>query len=95
MKMADWILRITYCDENNNRFLTLGGAAWNTKRERDANLAKIPVATHDTNLVLDIMSPRGTEDDRLIDPKTVERLLGRPIAELIRKAGEAEDGAHV
>lgn len=81
-----WALEITYCDVENNRFLTLGGAQWKTKRDRDRNLATIPASGVDHNLILDICSPRGIEDDRLISPATVEALTRRPIEELITEA---------
>lgn len=81
-----WALQITFVDEANNQFLTLGGAAWKTKRERDANLRTIPRSDEDANLILDICSPRGIEDDFLIDAGTVERLTGKPLRVLIDEA---------
>lgn len=84
-----WILEITFCDEANNQFLSLGGAEWDTKRERDVNLRTIPRSGRDFNLILDICSPRGIEDDRLISPETAERLMGKPLPVLIEAARAA------
>jgi len=89
--MNDWALKVTFCDVANNRFLTLGGAAWGTKRERDANLQRIPAAPAETDFVLDILSPEGIEDDRYIEAITVEILLRKPLDILIRDAGAEEE----
>lgn len=89
--MSDWALRVTYCDHEKNRFLALGGAAWKTQAERDANLATIPAAPEETDFVLDVLDSQGIQDDRFLEPGTVEILLHKPVNDLIREAGEEED----
>lgn len=81
-----WGLEIVFMDEPNNRFLTLGGAAWKTKRERDAHFAVIPRASAFSPYIVDVVNDEGTVDDKLVTETIVERLLGRPIDELIRDA---------
>jgi len=84
-----WALAITYVDEKNNAFLTLGGAAWRTKRERDANLVTIPTVP-DSKYVLGIEGPQGIMEDRFLDAATVATLLGSPVKKLIADAGAQE-----
>lgn len=85
-RVADWSLRITFCDEPNNEFVCIGGATWKTKRERDANLARIPKASKDSPYILDIMRDFDILSDRLITVDTVEQLMGKPIQLLIDDA---------
>lgn len=85
-----WALVITFADVKNNAFLTLGGAAWKTKRERDANLRSIPASASETDYLLDIHSPRGIEDDQYLNARAVEKLLSRPLDDLIADARRKE-----
>lgn len=92
-----WGLRITFCDVRRNEFLELGGAAWPTKKQRDANLMSIPAAKRETPYILDVMSARGIEGDRFIDAATVEKLTGKRTRTLIAEAREkakAEGSKH-
>lgn len=81
-----WALVITFCDVENNRFLELGGAAWPTKRERDAQLARIPHGPEESNLILDVKRGYDTVDDRCLSAATVEGLMGKPLSVLIAEA---------
>lgn len=85
-----YALAITFVDVKHNQFLCLGGASWRTKRERDANLERIPTAAKPTNYVLDIESPRGIEDDRYITRETVEMLISKPAKKAISEARKQE-----
>lgn len=87
-RMSDfWGLQITYCDTRNNVFLKLGRAAFKTKQERDENLSRIPKSKRKWSpYILDIQSKRGNEDDRMIDAATVESLMGKSTAALLRDA---------
>ena len=86
--MKYWGLEITFCDEANNRFLSLGGAAWKTKRERDANFATIPAANSDSPFIIDVENDYDIVDERLVSQRTVEKLLGKPVGEAIKAARE-------
>ena len=86
--MSYWGLKVVFCDSENNQLLTLGGAAWMTKRERDANFSAIPASRAESPYIVDVENGDGIVDDRLIDEKTVERLLGRPVSALIMEARE-------
>lgn len=84
--MNHWGLRVTFCDSENNQFLSLGGAAWRTKRERDANFAAIPPARTATLFIVDLENDEGIADDRMVTKETAEALLGRPVSQLIEEA---------
>ena len=88
--MSYWGLTVTYCDEKNNQFLSLGGAAWETKKERDENLSTIPACPEGPYL-LDVEDEDSIVADRPIDQKTVEALLGNSVGNLIRNARRKED----
>lgn len=84
--MAYHGLRVTYCDTLNNRFLTLGGAAWETRHERDAAFASIPTCKGDSPFIVDVEDEEGIVDDRQVSAVTVSLLLGKPIEHLVREA---------
>ena len=86
--MRYWGLAITFCDAERNEFMTLGGAAFKTKRERDANFATIPASSSDSPFIIDVEDDNGISGDRLITERTAETLLGKPISAAIREARE-------
>ena len=88
--MSYFGLEITFCDEDNNKFLSLGGAAWESRRERDEKFSVIPASASDTPFIVDVRDDYDIVDDRLIDLGTVEAIMGRSIGELIREARERE-----
>jgi hypothetical protein len=85
-----WGLAITFMDEENNQFLCLGGAAWETKRERDVAFASIPKAVADSPFIVDVEDDNGTTDDRVIDWTIAERLLGKSISMAVSEARKLE-----
>ena len=86
--MSYWGLRITFCDEANNRFLTLGGAAWKTERERDRHFAAVPAADPSSPFMLDLENEDGLVGEKPIDEKTVHQLLGKSAAVAIADAAK-------
>ena len=88
--MRYWGLGVTFCDAENNQFLSLGGAAWKTKRERDRNFAMIPVSITDSPFIVDVENDDGIIDDRMITKETVEGLIGRPVSQLIEESRQRE-----
>ena len=83
--MRAWGLRITFAYGANDRFLGLAEARFQTKRERDAFLSKLP-ATEYSPFTVDVMRGFDIEDYRYIDYGTVERLTGKAISTLIFEA---------
>lgn len=87
-KTPVWCIAFTFADEENNGFVTLGGAGWESQAGWEAQWAALPVASlgndDPANLIADKLDQAG---DLIIDKRvaaeTVERLLGRPLGELI------------
>ncbi|HEK1753045.1 hypothetical protein I5F46_29675 [Pseudomonas aeruginosa] len=87
-KSPAWCIAITFVDEENNGFVTLGGAGWESQAEWEAQWARVPVSPlgdqEPTKLILDKLDRDGDRiDEKLITAETAECLLGRPLAELI------------
>ncbi|MBY8968781.1 hypothetical protein J1G33_00070 [Pseudomonas sp. P867] len=81
-------MAITFADEENNGFVTLGGAGWETQTEweqqwQDIFLSRLGDADPST-LFADKLDQDGDQiDEKRVTAETVERLLGRPLDELI------------
>ena len=87
-KAPVWCIAITFADEENNGFVTLGGAGWESQAEWDAGWAQVPVSPlgdqDPANLIADKLDQEGDQvDEKFITAETAEYLLGRPLAELI------------
>ncbi|HFZ2532989.1 TPA: hypothetical protein ACIJ22_003443 [Pseudomonas aeruginosa] len=87
-KTPVWCIAITFADEENNGFVTLGGAGFESQAEWEAQWAQVPVSPlgnqEPTKLILDKLDRDGDRiDEKLITAETAECLLGRPLAELI------------
>lgn len=87
-KKPVWCIAITFADEENNGFVTLGGAGWETQAEWEQHWQDIFVApmgdADPANLIVDKLDQDGDMiDEKRITAGTAERLLGRPLAELI------------
>jgi hypothetical protein len=87
-KASVWCIAITFADEENNGFVTLGGAGWESQAEWESRWAQMPVSplgVHDpANLIADKLDQGGDQvDEKFITAETAEYLLGRPLAELI------------
>lgn len=92
-----YLLQITEANHGENEFYMLGGAGFNTEKERQANLATIPRFIHDCAqddrcYVLDILDPAddfSVIDDFEISAETAHTLLGvddfEPLREQERK----------
>lgn len=83
-----WCLQITFCDEDNNGFVTLGGAGFETKAEWEAAWNDIPEApggwNNPDNLCVDKLDLDGDHVlERPITAAIAEHLLGKPITTLI------------
>lgn len=85
-------LQITEANHADDRFYTLGGILVDSKRERDAELAKIPAFDHDCAgddrcYILDILERDGfsVADDREISAETAAILLGTDDFERLRE----------
>jgi hypothetical protein len=88
MEETTYSIAITYRDDENNTFVELGGAAWETRQEWNAAWDNIPVAQDDSACC--IADKRDDDwdivDDKIVDRETVEVLLGKPISQLIQES---------
>ena len=87
-KKPSWCIAITFADEENNGFVTLGGAGWETQTEWEQQWQDIfvsPLGDVDpSTLFADKIDQDGDQiDEKRVTAETVERLLGRPLDELI------------
>lgn len=87
-KKPSWCIAITFADEENNGFVTLGGAGWETQIEWEQKWQDIfvsPLGDADpSTLFADKIDQDGDQiDEKRVTAETVERLLGRPLDELI------------
>ncbi|WP_153785371.1 hypothetical protein [Pseudomonas sp. EMN2] len=85
-----WCIALTFADEENNGFVTLGGAGWESQAEWESQWAALPLSAlgdeDPANLIADKLDLAGEIiADKRVTAETVERLLGRPLAELIEK----------
>lgn len=89
----NWCIAFVFCDQENNGFVTLGGAGWESEKEWDLQWQDIyssPLGADDpAMLVADKLDQDGEQvDEKFVRAETVERLLGRPLAELIAEGRE-------
>lgn len=83
-----WAIAITLCDAEKNGFVTLGGAGWHDRDEWNRQWAAIPEsplgADDPAMLTADKIDDADDRvDERFITAETAERLLGRPLVELV------------
>lgn len=83
-----WGIAITFCDAEKNGFVTLGSAGWYDREEWSRQWAAVPGAPLGADdpamLMADKIDDSGDlVDDRFITAETAERLLGKPLAELV------------
>ncbi|MCD8459798.1 hypothetical protein LPH44_12050 (plasmid) [Xylella taiwanensis] len=91
MKNDQWNIFVIFTDTENNIFLTLGGAGWETKAEWEDEWNRIPESPFGSGdssmLMLEKIDENGYQtDDRPITAETAEILLGKPIDVLIEAA---------
>lgn len=87
-KKPSWCIAITFADEENNGFVTLGSAGWETQAEWEQQWQDIrvsPLGDEDpSTLFADKLDLDGDQiDEKRVTAETVEHLLGRPLDELI------------
>lgn len=83
-----WAIAITFADEENNGFVSLGGAGWADEAEWEAQWENMPVSPlgdeDPANLIADKLDHDGDLiDEKRITAETAEHYFGRPLAELI------------
>ncbi|MHC8403371.1 hypothetical protein ACYZTX_29050 [Pseudomonas sp. MDT1-17] len=86
-----WCIAITFGDEENNGFVTLGGAACNTQVEWEQHWQAIlvsPLSSDDPAMLVANKFDQDGErvEEQRISAATAERMLGRPLAELLKRA---------
>jgi hypothetical protein len=81
-------IAITYRDDANNTFVTLGGAAWLTQEEWESAWDNIPEAGDDSACCIADKKVDNWDivDDRIVSRATVETLLSKPIEQLLEEA---------
>ena len=86
-----YCIAITFCDDENNTFVDLGGAAWNKRKEWNDAWDGIPVSYGDASrCIADKIDESGDiVEDRRVSRETVEALLSKPIGQLIEEGRAA------
>ena len=82
-------IAITYCDDEQNRLVELGGAAWKTQEEWESAWDSIPASNVNdpARCTADKLDENDNiVEDRCISRETVEILLSKPISQLIEEA---------
>ncbi|UDM18932.1 hypothetical protein [Vogesella sp. XCS3] len=88
-KSAGYI-QLTFVDEANNEFITLGGAGFLTDEDLKVEWDAVPAFEGKTSFIADLLdAERSIIDDRNVSAEFCEAKLGKPIAELI-EAGRKE-----
>ncbi len=87
-KNQTWCIAITFCDEQNNGFVTLGGAGWHDQDEWDRQWDAIPESPLGADDPAMLIADKIDDSDdrvgeRFITAETAERLLDKPLADLI------------
>ena len=88
------VIKLVFCDIENNGFLTLGGAAFDTKAAWERAWQSIPRAMDGWDnkdaLCADKLDHNLDQvDERPITAAVAERLLGKPIATLVAEGRAA------
>ncbi|MDH4602425.1 hypothetical protein [Pseudomonas syringae] len=88
-----WCIAITFGDEENNGFVTLGGAGWQSQVEWESQWSALPVSelgdADPAMLIADKLDVDGDLiDEKRITAETAERLLGRPLEQMIAEGRE-------
>ncbi|MDA8093306.1 MAG: hypothetical protein M0T84_05225 [Betaproteobacteria bacterium] len=79
-------IQLVFFDDSMGEIVTLGGAGFVTQAEDDAAWENVPTFEGVSNFMADRMdSSRDIYDDKPVSAETCERLMGKPIATLIRE----------
>ena len=77
-------VQLTFFDDTTGEAVPIGGAGFLSRAEEDAAWSAIEVFDGQSSFQADRMDAVGDiVDDKTISAETCERLMGRPIAELI------------
>lgn len=88
-------IQLVYADTASNQVITLGGAGFITHAEDEEAWANVATFDGATNLTADRLDAnRDIVDDKPVSVETCERLMGKPIADLIA-AGRAQLAAEL
>ena len=87
-KQPTYAIAITFCDEENNGFVNLGGAGWDKPDEWHRQWEAIPASPLGKDdpamLMADKLNEAGDIDgEKFITVETAEMLLGKPLDVLI------------
>lgn len=86
-------IRLIFADDQKQGVTPIGGAAWLTKEEQAKAWATLPKLheQHDTSFFAELLDADDSDvlEDMPVSAETCERLMGKPIAELIA-AGRAK-----
>lgn len=88
-------IQLQFFDQTTDQVVSLGGAGFLTKTEDDAAWANIPVFQGETAFMADRLDGiRDIVDEKPVSAETCEKLMGRPIANLINE-GRAQLKAYL
>ncbi|HBO2935146.1 TPA: hypothetical protein L4R50_000140 [Pseudomonas aeruginosa] len=77
-------IQLQFFDSTTDQVVCLGGAGFVTKAEDDAAWANVPVFEGESAFMADRLDSEGDiVDEKPVSAETCEKLMGRPIAELI------------
>lgn len=77
-------IQLTFFDDITGEAVTLGGAGFVNKKEDDTAWANVPAFPGQSRFMADRLDAnRDIVDDKPISAETCERLMGKPIAQLI------------
>lgn len=86
-----YYLEITEAHHTDNQFYTLGGAGWDTARERNDAYKAVPAYKHDCAnddkcYFLDVLNEEGRIKEKEISPESVRILMGESIETMREQA---------
>ncbi|WAH66876.1 hypothetical protein [Xanthomonas hortorum] len=85
-KTCSSYIQLVFFDDITGEVVNLGGAGFITEEEGEAAWANIPVFSGQSSFMADRMDADGDiVDDKVVSAETCERLIGKPIAQLIRE----------
>lgn len=87
---VEYSLQLTFMDEPHNCFLTLGGATFSSKAERNRAFASIPEGRESSPFIVDVLDDDDIVGDKLIDRPTVSLLLSKTADVLVLEARQRE-----
>jgi hypothetical protein len=90
--VKSWCIKLVFCDQENNGFVMLGGLVFDTKTAWERAWASIPRAQHGWGnqdaLCANKLDAFDQVDERPITAGIAVRMLGKPLATLIKEGRE-------